>query len=100
TQNSRHRYAASTSGNPSFSVLRQGQYRCELTQVPNTVAIASLGGGVLSTVCSPALTTVEFPWHDIGVKAGKALLELLNDKPGEKFIEIPSVLKVRASTAA
>ncbi|WP_259293429.1 hypothetical protein, partial [Klebsiella pneumoniae] len=25
---------------------------------------------------------------------------LLNDKPGEKFIEIPSVLKVRASTAA
>ncbi|MEH8775495.1 hypothetical protein RAG30_25700, partial [Klebsiella pneumoniae] len=24
----------------------------------------------------------------------------LNDKPGEKFIEIPSVLKVRASTAA
>ncbi len=69
-------------------------------KVPNTVAIASLGGGVLSTVCSPALTTVEFPWHDIGVKAGKALLELLNDKPGEKFIEIPSVLKVRASTAA
>ncbi|MGX3038104.1 hypothetical protein ACWJR6_28900, partial [Klebsiella pneumoniae] len=33
TQNSRHRYAASTSGNPSFSVLRQLQYLCELTQV-------------------------------------------------------------------
>ncbi|MFZ8632809.1 hypothetical protein ACO1Y7_25020, partial [Klebsiella quasipneumoniae subsp. similipneumoniae] len=31
TQNSRHRYAASTSGNPSFSVLRQLQYLCELT---------------------------------------------------------------------
>nr|QTX14674.1 hypothetical protein [Klebsiella pneumoniae] len=30
--NSRHRYAASTSGNPSFSVLRQLQYLCELTQ--------------------------------------------------------------------
>ncbi len=53
-------------------------------KVPNTVAIASLGGGVLSTVCSPALTTVEFPRHDIGVKAGKALLELLNDKPSVK----------------
>ncbi|MDC8522642.1 hypothetical protein, partial [Klebsiella pneumoniae] len=25
-------YAASTSGNPSFSVLRQLQYLCELTQ--------------------------------------------------------------------
>ncbi|MDP0977994.1 hypothetical protein Q6265_30725, partial [Klebsiella pneumoniae] len=47
-----------------------------------------------------ALTTVEFPWHDIGVKSGKALLELLNDKPCEKFIEIPSVLKVRAITSA
>ncbi|MDZ1854051.1 hypothetical protein M2Z99_23330, partial [Klebsiella pneumoniae] len=34
TQNSRHRYAASTSGNPSFSVLRQLQYLCELTQRP------------------------------------------------------------------
>ncbi|MDS6980918.1 hypothetical protein ACQE62_21290, partial [Klebsiella pneumoniae] len=28
------RYAASTSGNPSFSVLRQLQYLCELTQRP------------------------------------------------------------------
>ncbi|MCH9373811.1 DUF5431 family protein, partial [Klebsiella pneumoniae] len=32
TQNSRHRYAASTSGNPSFSVLRQLQFLCELAQ--------------------------------------------------------------------
>ena len=67
-------------------------------KIPNTVSIASLGGGALSTVCSPSLTTVEFPWSEIGIRAGKALLDLLNDVPGEKFIEIPSTLKVRAST--
>ncbi|MER2551110.1 hypothetical protein ABS828_24030, partial [Klebsiella pneumoniae] len=55
---------------------------------------------ILQLSKSSIYSTKPFPWHDIGVKAGKALLELLNDKPGEKFIEIPSVLKVRASTAA
>ncbi|WP_206781997.1 hypothetical protein, partial [Klebsiella pneumoniae] len=39
TQNSRHRYAASTSGNPSFSVLRQLQYLCELTHVEQGQAV-------------------------------------------------------------
>ncbi|MDP0858433.1 hypothetical protein, partial [Klebsiella pneumoniae] len=42
TQNSRHRYAASTSGNPSFSVLRQLQYLCELTQEKKAIVNAML----------------------------------------------------------
>ncbi|MBS0878121.1 MULTISPECIES: LacI family DNA-binding transcriptional regulator [unclassified Tatumella] len=67
-------------------------------KVPDTLAIASLGGSSLSKVCSPSLTTVEFPWHDIGNRAGKALLDLLNDVPGDKYIEMPGVLKIRAST--
>ncbi|MFV6114755.1 hypothetical protein ACNPE3_27230, partial [Klebsiella pneumoniae] len=40
--NSRHRYAASTSGNPSFSVLRQLQYLCELTQEKKAIVNTKL----------------------------------------------------------
>ncbi|WP_258317747.1 type II toxin-antitoxin system HigB family toxin, partial [Klebsiella pneumoniae] len=45
------RYAASTSGNPSFSVLRQLQYLCELTHIKGNdyrliVAVAYLRGWV------------------------------------------------------
>ncbi|MCP1006144.1 hypothetical protein, partial [Klebsiella pneumoniae] len=47
TQNSRHRYAASTSGNPSFSVLRQLQYLCELTQ-PHHAGLFQQGGRKIS----------------------------------------------------
>ncbi|MEB4360248.1 hypothetical protein QA652_24940, partial [Klebsiella pneumoniae] len=45
TQNSRHRYAASTSGNPSFSVLRQLQYLCELTHIRHTVWYTASNAG-------------------------------------------------------
>ncbi|EXU74006.1 LacI family DNA-binding transcriptional regulator [Erwinia papayae] len=68
-------------------------------KIPHTLAVASLGGGALSMVCSPSLTSVEFPWRETGIRAGKALLDLLNDMPGEKYIEIPSILNVRASTS-
>ncbi|MEY7569982.1 hypothetical protein AB9D47_11890, partial [Klebsiella pneumoniae] len=49
TQNSRHRYAASTSGNPSFSVLRQLQYLCELTHIEagQAVKIPAMTGSQL-----------------------------------------------------
>ncbi len=68
-------------------------------KIPDTVSVASLGGGELSRVCSPSLTTIEFPWNEIGIRAGNALQDLLNDEPCDKTIEIPSVLRIRASTS-
>ncbi|WP_207305100.1 hypothetical protein, partial [Klebsiella pneumoniae] len=50
TQNSRHRYAASTSGNPSFSVLRQLQYLCELTHAGRRVKVPAMTGSQLKAL--------------------------------------------------
>lgn len=66
--------------------------------VPENLALASLSGGNLAAVCSPALTAVEFPWSETGTRAGKTLLDLLADKSTEQAIELPSTLKIRAST--
>lgn len=67
-------------------------------KVPDTLALASLSGGTLAAVCSPALTAVEFPWRETGRLAGKTLLDLLNDKSTDSVIELPSTLQLRAST--
>ena len=67
-------------------------------KVPDTLAVASLSGGTLAAVCSPALTAVEFPWSETGTLAGQTLLDLLAVNPPEKTIELPSTLQLRAST--
>ena len=67
-------------------------------KVPDTLAVASLSGGTLAAVCSPALTAVEFPWSETGTLAGQTLLDLLAGNPPEKTIELPSTLQLRAST--
>ncbi|EOF4705779.1 MAG: LacI family DNA-binding transcriptional regulator [Klebsiella huaxiensis] len=67
-------------------------------KVPDTLALASLSGGTLAAVCSPALTAVEFPWSEAGTIAGKTLLDLLAGNTLESAIELPSSLKVRASS--
>lgn len=67
-------------------------------KVPNSLALASLSGGTLAAVCSPALTAVEFPWSETGTVAGKTLLDLLDGTSTDRAIELPSTLQVRAST--
>lgn len=67
--------------------------------VPNTLSVASMGGEALSQACSPALTAIEFPWRDMGVQAGRVLVDLLNGVPVDRFTELPATLKVRASTS-
>ncbi len=67
-------------------------------KVPDALALASLSGGTLASVCSPALTAVEFPWSETGTLAGQTLLDLLAGKSTDKVIELPSTLQLRAST--
>lgn len=67
-------------------------------KVPDSLALASLSGGTLAAVCSPALTAVEFPWSETGTRAGKTLLELLAGNSTDKVIELSSSLQFRAST--
>ncbi|WP_075182443.1 LacI family DNA-binding transcriptional regulator [Pantoea sp. 1.19] len=50
--------------------------------IPSQLALASLGGGHLTAVCSPPLTTVALPWQEMGQLAGEQLLALLQDGEG------------------
>lgn len=67
-------------------------------KVPETLALASLSGGVLAAVCSPALTAIEFPWREIGTVAGRTLLDILSGNSTDKVIELSSTLQSRTST--
>ncbi|WP_279026162.1 substrate-binding domain-containing protein, partial [Gibbsiella quercinecans] len=66
--------------------------------IPSQLAIASIGGGHLSAVCSPPLTTVALPYGEMGRVAGKRLLAALNGDEPAAFNELPTTLKMRAST--
>lgn len=67
-------------------------------KVPDGLALASLSGGTLAAFCSPALTSVEFPWEEAGTLAGKTLLERLAGNGQQQIIELPSTLQIRASS--
>ncbi|MGK3143987.1 LacI family DNA-binding transcriptional regulator [Pantoea sp. C2G6] len=66
--------------------------------VPDQLAIASIGGGQISAVCSPQLTTVAIPYEEMGRVAGKRLLAALEGEEPPLYNELPAAIKMRAST--
>ncbi|MFI3295616.1 MAG: LacI family DNA-binding transcriptional regulator [Rikenellaceae bacterium] len=48
-------------------------------KVPETVAVASFSGTVLSTIVTPQLTTIEPPLKEMGVEAAKLILEKIKN---------------------
>lgn len=66
--------------------------------VPSQLAVASIGGGHLSAVCSPPLTTVILPYAEMGRLAGRRLLAALQGEESVALNELPFTLTLRAST--
>lgn len=66
--------------------------------IPSQLAIASIGGGHLSAVCSPPLTAVALPYDEMGRLAGKRLLAALKGEEPPGWNELPATLVMRAST--
>ncbi|WP_380182506.1 LacI family DNA-binding transcriptional regulator [Kalamiella sp. sgz302252] len=66
--------------------------------VPSQLAVAGIGSGQLSAVCSPPLTTVALPYDEMGKLAGKRLLAALQGEEPPVWNELPVELKLRAST--
>ncbi|MDC8511554.1 hypothetical protein, partial [Klebsiella pneumoniae] len=66
------RYAASTSGNPSFSVLRQLQYLCELTQARSQKQMIML---VMSFTPESFTILIENPWLIMRTKKQRTLIK-------------------------
>lgn len=67
-------------------------------QVPQQVAIASLNDIVFAELVNPPLTTVALPAHQLGLEAGKILLDLMGGKPpAQPQITLPVELVIRQS---
>ncbi|MEA9391306.1 LacI family DNA-binding transcriptional regulator [Acerihabitans sp. TG2] len=66
--------------------------------VPAQLAVAGLGGGALSEICSPKLTTIAVPYREMGVLAGKHIWSALQGQEVEQAVTLSTQLSMRAST--
>ncbi|MFI3242950.1 MAG: LacI family DNA-binding transcriptional regulator [Akkermansia sp.] len=67
--------------------------------VPDQVSVAGFSGTVLSTIVSPALTTVEAPLEEMGINAAKLILERIeNPKAPIRSIVLDATTIYRQST--
>lgn len=67
--------------------------------VPAQLAIAALGDSDLAQLCSPALTTIDIPYQQMGALTGKHLLAALEGDEVEESVTLPTQLIMRGSTA-
>jgi LacI family transcriptional regulator, galactose operon repressor len=67
--------------------------------VPREISVTGFDDLEMSSVVTPALTTVHFPTAELGSYAGQHLLARLMGNPFEMRTELPVDLVVRASTA-
>lgn len=74
-------------------------YECQRRRikVPDDLAVVGFGDSDVSRVCQPPLTTMAVPHRKIGIEAGKALLERLNDGGWRDHKPIASSLCLRES---
>ena len=68
--------------------------------VPDDVSVVGFDDLFLAQAFYPPLTTVSQPRAEIGQQAMTLLLEILDrGKPAADLVEMPTVLKIRGSTA-
>ncbi|MGU4655078.1 substrate-binding domain-containing protein, partial [Escherichia coli] len=74
-------------------------YECQRRRikVPDDLAVVGFGDSDVSRVCQPPLTTMAVPHRKIGIEAGRALLERLNDGDWRDQKPIASSLCLRES---
>jgi LacI family transcriptional regulator len=67
--------------------------------VPGDVSVASFDAIPLSAYLDPPLTTIRLPAFDLGLAAGRAILERIAGRPVAARTLLPTELIIRASTA-
>ncbi|WP_077624511.1 LacI family DNA-binding transcriptional regulator [Sediminibacillus massiliensis] len=69
-------------------------------KVPDEVSVVGFNNTIVSTLSSPALTSVDTQTYQLGHESARSLIELIND-PGmfKKSVIIPTVLEIRESCA-
>ncbi|WZL77886.1 LacI family DNA-binding transcriptional regulator [Eubacteriales bacterium mix99] len=78
-----------------FSVLKAAAEMGK--RVPEDLMVASLGASAFYHLCHPAMTAVELPLYEMGRRSAAYLMDLLNDRPVEDTIILPSEIVMRAS---
>ena len=67
--------------------------------IPDDIAVTGADGIYITSMISPALTTVEFPRYDMGYRAGKMLIDMIqNHKEEGQHILMEGKLVIREST--
>ena len=67
--------------------------------IPGDIAVTGADGIYITSMISPALTTVEFPRYDMGYRAGKMLIDMIQNtaKKGQHIL-MEGKLIIREST--
>jgi LacI family transcriptional regulator, galactose operon repressor len=83
-----------------ISAIRTVEVAHELgPRVPEDVSAVGFDNGPESALCTPSLTTIAQPLHDIGAAVLRMLVELLaGSEPSPKHVCLPTRLVVRDVT--
>lgn len=68
-------------------------------RVPDAISIVGCGDAESASLVTPELTTVNLRPHEVGARAARLLLDLLNNAPTRVMKPLPVELVVRGSTA-
>ena len=68
--------------------------------VPGDVSVVGFDAIPLAAYLDPPLTTISLPAYDLGLAAGRAVLERIAGQPVDRRTLLPTELVVRASSAA
>lgn len=89
-------YYVSATDNIAFGIIKALRHLD--INIPNEVSISGFGDYDMSTLIYPTLTTVNFSYYDIGIKASQTILNLVNNIDTPKKIILDCSLKIRNST--
>lgn len=67
-------------------------------EIPQDISVSGFGNYDINNIMSPLLTTVDFKYSEIGEKAVKILIDLIDEKTVEKHTMLDCDLIVREST--
>jgi LacI family transcriptional regulator len=68
-------------------------------RVPTDVSLVGFDDIALAAYVDPSLTTVRLPAHELGLAAGRALLDRIEHRPVAERTLLPTELVIRSSTA-
>ncbi|SFH63716.1 LacI family DNA-binding transcriptional regulator [Pisciglobus halotolerans] len=66
--------------------------------IPQQFSLAGFGGYATTSIVTPSITTVKYPYKELGKVAVEQILELVSGKPMKEHIALPNRLEIREST--